>query len=235
VVHVILVRGGNEFPGVPGGVGCRNAEGPQQPVFAVGAVVGQGLAGPFAGAQHSPTRVAEVISVVGLALAGAGGEAGAGVLGLDAVAEPVRAPRRARLPCARHRQSLHLALHRIAELSRIRSRRLLRRRWLGTSGGLWPWEARPPRAEPQRRDSQINTAHSAYRPGSVLLAAPFRSVPAHSDQTPGQYTPRGCPPAVRPFTVAPSTTWADDRRRCKAPTRLPTDCGTPAVRRQGRL
>jgi hypothetical protein len=58
---------------------------------------------------------------------------------------------------------------------------------------------------------------SAYRPGSVLLAAPSRSVPAHSDQTPGQYTPHGCPPGGRPFAVAPSTTWADDRRRCKAP------------------
>ena len=98
------------------------------------------------------------------------------------------------------------------------SRRRLRRRSLGTSGGLWPWEARPPRAEPQRRDSQINTAHSAYRPGSVLLAAPSRSVPAHSDQTPGQYAPHGCPPGGRPFAVAPSATWgADDRRRCKAP------------------
>ena len=61
-------------------------------------------------------------------------------------------------------------------------------------------------------------------PGSVLLAAPSRSVPAHSDQTPGQYPPHGCLPGGRPFAVAPSTTWADDRRRCKAPTRLPPDC-----------
>jgi hypothetical protein len=56
-------------------------------------------------------------------------------------------------------------------------------------------------------DSQINTAHSAYRLGSVLLAAPSRSVPAHSDQTPGQYAPRGCPPGGRPVAVVPSATW----------------------------
>ena len=97
VVQVIRVGRGDGFPGVPGRVGCRNTEGPQQPVLAVGAVVGQGLAGPLARDQDPPPGIAEVIGVVGLALAPAGGQAGPGVLGLDAVPEPVRAPRRARL------------------------------------------------------------------------------------------------------------------------------------------
>jgi hypothetical protein len=104
MVHVILVRGGNEFPGVPGRVGCRNTERGQEPFLAVGPVVGQGLAGPLTGAQHPPTGVAEVIGVVGFALAGTGGLAGPGVLGLDAVAKPVRAPGRARLPAQRFGQ-----------------------------------------------------------------------------------------------------------------------------------
>ena len=90
-------RRGDRLPGVAGRVGCRNTERAQQPLFAVGAVVGQGLAGPLAGGQHPPPGVAEVIGVVGLALAPAGDQAGPGVLGLDAVPEPVRAPRRARL------------------------------------------------------------------------------------------------------------------------------------------
>jgi hypothetical protein len=88
---------GDRFPGVAVRVSCRNPEGGQQPLLAVGAVVGQGLAGPFAGGQDPAPAVAEVISVVGLALAAAGDQAGPGALGLDAVPEPVRAPRRARL------------------------------------------------------------------------------------------------------------------------------------------
>jgi hypothetical protein len=83
--------------------------------------------------------------------------------------------------------ALHSGTHApSAELCRFGSRRRLRRRWLGTSGCLLALgEARPPCAEPQRRGSQMDTAHSAYRPGSVPLTAPSRSVPAHSDQTPG--------------------------------------------------
>ena len=69
---------GDQLPGVPGRVGCRNTEGPQQPFLAVGAVVGQGLAGPLAGAQHPPPGVAEVIGVVGLALAARRGPGRAG-------------------------------------------------------------------------------------------------------------------------------------------------------------
>jgi hypothetical protein len=97
VVHVIRVGRGDGFPGLPGRVGCRNTEGLQEPVFPVGAVVGQGLAGPLARDQHAAPGVAEMISIVGFALAPAGGQAGPGILGLDAVPEPVGAPRRARL------------------------------------------------------------------------------------------------------------------------------------------
>jgi hypothetical protein len=97
MVEMILVGRRHGFPGVPGRVGCRNTEHPQQPVLPVGAVVGQRLAGPLARDQDPAPGVAEVVGVVGLALAGAGGQAGPGVLGLDAVPQPVRAPRRARL------------------------------------------------------------------------------------------------------------------------------------------
>ena len=97
VVHVVRVTRRHGFPGVPGRVSCRNTERAQQPILAVGAVVSQGLTRPLARDEHPAPGVAEVISVVGLALAGPGGQARAGVLGLDAVAQPVGAPRRARL------------------------------------------------------------------------------------------------------------------------------------------
>jgi hypothetical protein len=48
VFHMVRVAGGDGFPGVPGRVGCRNTEGGGQPVLAVGPVVSQCLAGPFA-------------------------------------------------------------------------------------------------------------------------------------------------------------------------------------------
>src|SRR6185312_4915598 len=94
---MILVSRRDGFPGVPGRVGCRNTEGAQEPFLAVGAVIGQGLAGPLAGDQDPPPGVAEMIGIVGLALAPAGSLAGPGVLGLNAVPEPVGAPGRARL------------------------------------------------------------------------------------------------------------------------------------------
>ena len=97
MVQMILVSRRYGFPGVPGRVGCRNTEGPQQPFLTVGAVVGQGLAGPLAGDKDPSSGIAEVIGIVGLALAGSQGQAGPGVLGLDAVPQPVRAPRRTRL------------------------------------------------------------------------------------------------------------------------------------------
>ena len=78
VFHVVRVGRGDGFPGVPGRVGCRNAERPQQPFLAVGAVVGQGLAGPLAGDQHPAPGVAEVVGVVGFALAPARGPGRAG-------------------------------------------------------------------------------------------------------------------------------------------------------------
>ena len=96
VFHVIRVAGCDGFPGVAGGVGGGLAEGGQQPVLPVGAVVGEGFAGPFAGDQDPVARVAEVFAAVGFAFARAGGQAGSGVFGLDAVAEPVGASWRAR-------------------------------------------------------------------------------------------------------------------------------------------
>ena len=97
VGHVVRVAGLDRFPAVPARVGCRKPERRRSARFAVGAVVGQGLAGPFAGDQDAAPGVAEVLAAVGLALAGTRPQAGPGVLGLDAVAEPVRAGRRARL------------------------------------------------------------------------------------------------------------------------------------------
>jgi hypothetical protein len=69
VVHVIRVGRGDRFPGVPGRISCRNTEGVEQPLLAVGAVVGQGLAGPLARDQHPPPAVAQVLGVVGFAFA----------------------------------------------------------------------------------------------------------------------------------------------------------------------
>lgn len=65
-------------------------------VGAVGGMLGEGLAGPVAGDQDAAAAEAEVLAVVGLRFALAGDQFGAGVFGLHAVAEPVRAPRRAR-------------------------------------------------------------------------------------------------------------------------------------------
>jgi len=57
MVQMIRIGRCDGFPGVPGGIGCRNTEGAQQPFLAVGAVVGQGLAGPLAGDQDpTPAR-----------------------------------------------------------------------------------------------------------------------------------------------------------------------------------
>ena len=96
MLHLVGVTGGDRFPGVPAGVGCRNTERGQQPVLAVGAVVGQRLAGPLGRGQDAAPGIAEVFAAVGLAFAGPGDQAGPGIFGLDAVAEPVGAPRRAR-------------------------------------------------------------------------------------------------------------------------------------------
>ena len=91
VFHVVGVAWGDGLPAVVGWVGGGLAERVQEPVAAVVAVVGEGLGGPLAGDQDAAAGVAEVFAAVGLALAGARAQAGAGVLGLDAVAEPVGA------------------------------------------------------------------------------------------------------------------------------------------------
>jgi len=93
--HVVAIAGVDGFPGVAAGVGCRKPEGLQEPVLAVGAVVSEGLAGPFAGDEDAAAGVAEVFAAVGFAFAGARAHMRLGVLGLDAVAEPVGAGRRA--------------------------------------------------------------------------------------------------------------------------------------------
>jgi hypothetical protein len=110
VGHVVGVAGGDGFPRVAGGVRCREAEGGQKPVAAVGAVIGERLARPFAGDQDAPSGVAEVLAAVRLALAPARPQARTGVLGLDAVAQPVRARRGARLVTERVGQALGMAL-----------------------------------------------------------------------------------------------------------------------------
>ena len=89
VVHVVGVGWGDRFPGVAGRVGCRNTERPQQPVLAVGAVVGQCLAGPLAGDQHAAPGVAQAFTAVSFALACARPHVRLGILGLNAIAEPV--------------------------------------------------------------------------------------------------------------------------------------------------
>jgi hypothetical protein len=69
--HVVRIAGPDRLPAVPAGVGCRNPEHAGEPGLAVGAVVGQRLAGPFAGDQDAAPGVAEVFAAVGLALAAA--------------------------------------------------------------------------------------------------------------------------------------------------------------------
>jgi hypothetical protein len=84
--HVVGVAGGDGVPGVARWVGVGDAEGGEQPLLSVGAVVGEGFAGPFAGNQNAASGVAEVFAAVRLAPAVPGDQAGPGVLGLDAVA-----------------------------------------------------------------------------------------------------------------------------------------------------
>ena len=108
--HVVGVAGGDGLPGVAGRVGVGDAERFQEPGFAVGAMIGQGLAGPLAGDQDAPPCIAEVLAAVCLAGAPAGAHALAGVLGLDAVAQPVGAGRRAWLVSERVGQALSVVL-----------------------------------------------------------------------------------------------------------------------------
>src|SRR6266568_3787521 len=82
VGHVVGVGGFDRFPGVGARVGCRKSERAGEPGPAVGAVVGDGLAGPLAGDQDPAPGVAEVLAAVGFALATAWPQARPGVLGL---------------------------------------------------------------------------------------------------------------------------------------------------------
>jgi len=108
--HVVEVTRGNRLPRVPAWVSCRKTEGLQKPVLAVGPVVGEGLAGPLAGDQDAAPGIAEVLAAMRLAGAPAGAQALMGVLGLDAVAQPVRARRRAWLVSERVGQALRVIL-----------------------------------------------------------------------------------------------------------------------------
>jgi hypothetical protein len=106
--QVVLVLWLNLFPAVAGGVSCRKTEHLRQPSLPVAAVVGQRLTGPLAGHQHSPPGITEMVITVGLSLAPARNQAGPGGLGLDAVAQPIRARRRARLIPQRFGEPFHV-------------------------------------------------------------------------------------------------------------------------------
>src|SRR5690348_9102548 len=106
--QIVVVTRLDGFPTVGGGVGCRKTEHLGQPGLAVAAVVGERLAGPLTRDQHPATGVAEMLASVRLALAGAGDQARAGVLGLDAIPQPVRARRRARLEPQRLSEPVHM-------------------------------------------------------------------------------------------------------------------------------
>src|SRR5262249_48674934 len=106
--QVVLVPRPDLLPPVGGGVGWRKTEYLGQPSLPVAAVVGESLARPFAGDQHPAPGVAEVVAAVCLALARSGDQAGPGVLGLDAIPQPVRTRRRARLEPQRLSEPVHV-------------------------------------------------------------------------------------------------------------------------------
>ncbi len=106
--HVIVVVRLDLLPAIAGGVGCRNTEHLGQPRMPVAAVIGQRLARPFARDQHPPPGITQMVVTVSLALAGTRHQAGPGVLGLDAIAQPVRARWRARLIAQRVGEAFHV-------------------------------------------------------------------------------------------------------------------------------
>ena len=79
VVFHVVGRRGRPAPEPAGR--CRNPECLNDPVLAVGAVVGQRLARPLARGQDAAPAVAEVFAAVGFAFAGAGDQAGRAFLG----------------------------------------------------------------------------------------------------------------------------------------------------------
>ena len=96
--QTVRAEHGGGHPFDLGGDDAGGVEGFADDSGAVGFVFGEGLAGPVAGDEDAAAADAEVLSVVGLARASAGDEAGARLVGLDAVAQPVRTAGRARQP-----------------------------------------------------------------------------------------------------------------------------------------
>jgi hypothetical protein len=71
--HVVGVAGGDRFPDEAARVGLGDAERVQEPGLSVGAVVGEGLAGPFAGDQDAGLVPERVGQAVGMVVLGGGG------------------------------------------------------------------------------------------------------------------------------------------------------------------
>ena len=120
---------------------CR----PRQQGFAddggpVGPVLGEGLAGPLAGDQDAAAAEAEVLPVVRLDGAAAGDQAGAGLVGLDAVAQPVRAAAASRAASAARRAAGRCAPRGPGRAVAV-AERVGDRPWSGT----WPGSGRPGR------------------------------------------------------------------------------------------
>jgi hypothetical protein len=84
--HGVGVGGLDALEGVPAGLGCRKVEHSDEPGFAVGTVIGEGFAGPFAGDQDAPSGVAEVGGLVGFAPALTGDKRGYAALRRDGAA-----------------------------------------------------------------------------------------------------------------------------------------------------
>src|SRR5689334_19622483 len=87
-----LLGGGLVLAALVKQAGCDGAE----PVAAVEAVVGEGLAGPVTRDEAAAAGVAEGLSLVDLPSTGTRHQVGPSAIGLHAVEEPVRAPLRAR-------------------------------------------------------------------------------------------------------------------------------------------
>ena len=107
--QVVVIGGADTLPAVTAVVvGCRKTKLLHQPGLAVAAMVGQGLARPLARDQDPAPGVAQMLGPVRLALTPARDQALARALGCDAISEPVRAPRRARLIAKRLDQPGHM-------------------------------------------------------------------------------------------------------------------------------
>ena len=83
----VRIARGDAIPAVVRLVNCRKIQHRHEPGLPVSAMVGQGLAGPFAGDQDAPAGEAKVLGPVGFALAQARDQPRSRVFGLDTVAE----------------------------------------------------------------------------------------------------------------------------------------------------